>query len=117
LWKQLNRSVAEDIYIVGDDLFATNIAYIDRYIANGIQLKMNQAGTLSATIKAALRAKAYGMHLCLSHRSCETEDTAMCDLAVAIGVDFIKVGGPRRGDRVMKYNQLLRLAEDFQSAR
>jgi enolase len=101
--------------IVGDDLFATDVHYVVPDAgATGILLKMNQAGTLTATLEAAQQARAYNMSLCLSHRSCETEDTAMCDLAVAIGADLIKIGGPRRGDRIAKYNQLLRLAEDIQ---
>jgi enolase len=97
--------------VVGDDLFATNVKNIDPGLASGILLKMNQVGTVSGTLDAAIAARKAGMRLCVSHRSKETEDTAMCDLAVAVGADLIKVGGPRRGDRIAKYNQLIRLAE------
>jgi enolase len=113
LWQKLGTTLDKEVLIVGDDLFATNSKYIVKGMANGILLKMNQAGTLKMTVEAALKAREYGMSLCLSHRSCETEDTTMCDLAVAIGADLIKIGGPRRGDRVMKYNQLLRLVENI----
>ena len=97
--------------IVGDDLFATNVKNIDPELASGILLKMNQVGTVTGTLDAATAARKAGMRLCVSHRSKETEDTAMADLAVAVGADLIKVGGPRRGDRTAKYNQLIRLAE------
>lgn len=113
-WHRLNSELNDNIYLIGDDLFATNALYINGELANGILLKMKQAGTLSATIEAARTAQAHKMTLCVSHRSCETEDTAMCDLAVALGADLIKIGGPRRGDRIAKYNQLLRLAETWQ---
>ena len=110
-WKTLRTQLNNDVLVVGDDLFATNSKYVDAELANAILLKMNQAGTLSATLRAALKARAEKMTLCVSHRSLETEDTFMCDLAVALGAHLIKVGGPRRGDRIAKYNQLLRLAE------
>ncbi|MCC6167949.1 MAG: hypothetical protein IT329_12040 [Caldilineaceae bacterium] len=111
LWASLTRYNSGKALIVGDDLFATNSNNITEGLANGILLKMNQIGTLSATLRAAAHARRYQMTLCLSHRSCETEDTAVCDLATALGADLVKVGGPRRGDRIAKYNQLLRLAE------
>jgi enolase len=111
-WRALTEFAAEKTMVVGDDLFATNADNIDPGLASGILLKMNQVGTISGTLDAAMAAKKAGMGLCVSHRSKETEDTAMCDLAVAVGAEFIKIGGPRRGDRIAKYNRLLRLAEE-----
>lgn len=97
--------------VVGDDLFATDATRVDGELADALLLKLSQAGTVSATLDAAAAARAAGMSLTVSHRSGETEDTGMCDLAAALGAELIKVGGPRRGDRLAKYNQLLRLAE------
>ena len=102
---------AAGVTVVGDDLFATDAARVRPGLADAVLLKLSQAGTLTATVAAANRARALGLGLVVSHRSGETEDTAMCDLAMAVGAEFIKVGGPRRGDRIAKYNQLLRLAE------
>lgn len=110
-WRRLNSGVKADTIVVGDDIFATNTEYLDATIASGILLKMNQIGTISGTLRAARKAESMGMKLCVSHRSKETEDTCICDLAVALGAITIKIGGPRRGDRVAKYNQLLRLLE------
>jgi enolase len=110
-WRALTEYASPATMIVGDDLFATNVKNIDPGLASGILLKMNQVGTISGTLDAAVAARKAGMRLCVSHRSKETEDTAMADLAVAVGADLIKVGGPRRGDRIAKYNQLIRLAE------
>lgn len=113
-WRDLTAYASPSTVIVGDDLFATNANNIDPGLASGILLKMNQVGTVTGTLDAAVAARDAGMRLCVSHRSKETEDTAMCDLACAVGADFIKCGGPRRGDRIAKYNQLLRLAEEAQ---
>jgi enolase len=113
LWRSLATAVAGRAWVIGDDLFATNVNHIAKGLASGILLKMNQIGTLTGTLRAAEAARNAGMILCVSHRSGETEDTAMCDLAVALGARFIKIGGPRRGDRTAKYNQLLRLAEEL----
>lgn len=113
-WRALTAYASPATVIVGDDLFATNAKNIDPGLATGILLKMNQVGTVTGTLDAAVAARDAGMRLCVSHRSKETEDTAMCDLACAVGADLIKVGGPRRGDRIAKYNQLLRLAEEAQ---
>lgn len=99
--------------VVGDDLFATNASLVDSSLADGVLLKLSQAGTVSATVDAARAARRAGLVIAVSHRSGETEDTAMCDLAVAAGADLIKVGGPRRGDRLAKYNHLLRLQDDI----
>jgi enolase len=98
--------------VVGDDLFATTAARVRPRIANTILLKPSQAGTMTAMLAAALSACEQGLELCVSHRSGETEDIAICDIAVALGARYVKVGGPRRGDRLAKYNQLLRLTED-----
>lgn len=112
-WRALTHEMSGRTAIVGDDLFATNAEYIVDGLASGILLKMNQIGTVTGTLDAANAARAHGMRVCVSHRSKETEDTAMCDLAVALGADYIKIGGPRRGDRIDKYNRLLRLAERY----
>lgn len=109
-WK-LIKSQNQNIAIVGDDLFATQDKYINSELANGIIIKMNQVGTLTDTINAFLKAKRENMVTCVSQRSIETENTFMCDLAVALGSTYIKIGGPRRGDRIAKYNRLLRLEE------
>lgn len=111
-WRALTAYASAATMIVGDDLFATNARNINPGLASGILLKMNQVGSLTGTLDAAVAARTCGMRLCVSHRSKETEDTAMCDLAYAVGAELIKIGGPRRGDRIGKYNQLLRLAEN-----
>ncbi len=113
LWRSFTSAVTGRSWVIGDDLFATNADYISKGLASGILLKMNQVGTLTATLGAVEAARNAEMILCISHRSGETEDAAMCDLAVAVGARFIKVGGPRRGDRTAKYNQLIRLAEEL----
>ncbi|MCR4555862.1 MAG: hypothetical protein K5766_03560 [Alphaproteobacteria bacterium] len=110
-WKNFSSHYESSALIVGDDLFATNANNIEEGLANGILLKMNQIGSISGTLAAAKKAKDLGLTLCVSHRSLETEDTAMCDLAVGIGAEYIKIGGPRRGDRISKYNQLIRINE------
>lgn len=117
LWRDFTADLSGRLTVVGDDLFATSRENIDPALANGILLKMNQVGTVSGTLNAARTARDAGMRLYLSHRSRETEDVAMCDLAVALAADGIKIGGPRRGDRVGKYNRLLRLAESTSMAR
>jgi enolase len=109
-WKKM-KTEQKNIHIVGDDLFATQDKYIDSELANGIIIKMNQVGTLTETLEAVSKAKKENMVTCVSQRSIETEDTFMCDLAVALTSNYIKIGGPRRGDRIAKYNRLLRLEE------
>lgn len=111
-WEQLMKCI-DSALIVGDDLFATNADNISPDIANGILLKMNQIGTISGTLQAAKKARSYGFTLCVSHRSIETDDTAMCDLAVGVGAEYIKIGGPRRGDRISKYNRLIRIYDSI----
>jgi len=112
MWCQFKKENA-NIAIVGDDLFATQNQYINPKLANGIIIKMNQIGTLTGAIETFMKAKKENMITCVSHRSIETEDVSMCDLAVALDADYIKIGGPRRGDRIIKYNQLLRLEEQI----
>ena len=115
-WRGLRRLLPASTTVVGDDLFATDAGRVDAALAGGILLKPSQAGTVTGTLRAADVARRAGMVLAVSHRSGETEDTAICDLAVALGAELIKVGGPRRGDRLAKYNQLLRLAEQVRPA-
>lgn len=117
LWRELTARLDGTVSVVGDDLFATRAEYVDRDLATAILLKPSQAGTLTATLDAARTARTQGLELCVSHRSGETEDTSICDLAVALGARYVKVGGPRRGDRIAKYNQLLRLGEQEQERR
>jgi enolase len=105
---------------VGDDLFVTNPERLSRGIeagvANSILVKVNQIGTLTETLEAIRMARDAGYTAVMSHRSGETEDTTIADLAVATGVGQIKTGAPSRSDRVAKYNQLLRIAEELGSA-
>ena len=106
-----------DTIIVGDDLFVTNIERISKGVdmgaANALLLKINQIGTLSESFDAASMASRNGYTVIVSHRSAETEDTTISDLAVAIGAEMIKTGAPARGERTAKYNQLLRIEEDM----
>jgi enolase len=102
---------------VGDDLFVTNPSRlregIDRGVANSILVKVNQIGTLTETIEAVRLAQTAGYTAVMSHRSGETEDATIADLAVALGTGQIKTGAPARSDRVAKYNQLLRIEEEL----
>lgn len=111
LWKSFIKCNPH-ICVAGDDLFATQTKFVNDELANGIIIKMNQAGTLSNTLQTICMAKSLGMSQCVSHRSVETEDTFMCDLAVAFDSDYIKIGGPRRGDRITKYNRMIRLGKE-----
>lgn len=110
-WKKLMKSFGKETHIIGDDLFATQVRNIDSALANGIVIKMNQVGNLTDTIATIIEARKNKMAICVSHRSYETEDTAMCDLAIASEAEYIKIGGVKRGERIIKYNQLLRLEE------
>ena len=114
-WKQLTERLGKQVQLVGDDLFVTNTEIfkqgIDRGIANSILIKVNQIGTLTETLAAIDMAKAAGYTAVISHRSGETEDTTIADIAVATGVGQIKTGSLSRSDRVAKYNQLLRIEE------
>lgn len=115
-WRALRRLLPATTTVVGDDLFATDAGRVSADLADAILLKPSQAGTVTATLDAARAARSAGMGLAVSHRSGETEDTGICDLAAALGADLIKLGGPRRGDRLAKYNQLIRLAERVPAA-
>jgi enolase len=114
-WKALTERVGERVQLVGDDLFVTNTERLKRGIelgvANSILIKVNQIGTLTETLEAIEMARGAGYTAVMSHRSGETEDTTIADLAVATGCGQIKTGAPSRSDRVAKYNQLLRIEE------
>jgi len=116
-WLALTRSLGDRVQLVGDDLFVTNVERlrdgIDRGIANSILVKVNQIGTLSETLDTMQLAARHGYTSVMSHRSGETEDATIADLAVATNCGQIKAGAPARSDRVAKYNQLLRIEEDL----
>jgi len=116
-WKALTERIGDRVQLVGDDLFVTNVERfrrgIDLGVANAILLKVNQIGTLSETLDAIALARSAGYGTVISHRSGETEDTFIADLAVATGAGQIKTGAPSRSDRVAKYNQLLRIEEEL----
>jgi enolase len=114
-WKQLTEAIGDRCQLVGDDLFVTNVKRlqegIEKGVANSILVKVNQIGTLSETIDAVQLAFRNGYTAVMSHRSGETEDTTIADLAVALGTGQIKTGSASRTDRICKYNQLLRIEE------
>ena len=114
-WKRLTERIGDKVQLVGDDLFVTNTERLQRGIelgvANSILVKVNQIGTLTETLAAMRMAEEAGYTAVMSHRSGETEDTTIADLAVATGCGQIKTGAPSRSDRVAKYNQLLRIEE------
>jgi enolase len=119
-WKTLTDRLGDKVQLVGDDLFVTNTERLKRGIdsgtANSILIKVNQIGTLTETLEAIAMAHAAGYTAVMSHRSGETEDTTIADLAVATGCGQIKTGAPSRSDRVAKYNQLLRIEEALGAA-
>ena len=119
-WAALTAAVGDRVQLGGDDLFVTNTARlergIDEGIANSILVKVNQIGTLTETLETVEMAHASGYTVVISHRSGETEDTTIADLAVATNCGQIKTGAPARSDRVAKYNQLLRIEEDLGEA-
>jgi enolase len=119
-WRLLTEAIGDRVQLVGDDLFVTNTDRlqrgIDDGIANSILIKVNQIGTVSETLEAIDLARRYGYTSVMSHRSGETEDTFIADLAVATGVGQIKTGSASRTDRVAKYNQLLRIEEELGQA-
>jgi len=119
-WAQLTRELGDRVQLVGDDLFVTNPERLQRGIdlgvANSILVKVNQIGTLTETLEAVDKAHRAGYTAILSHRSGETEDTTIADLAVAVNAGQIKTGAPSRTDRVAKYNQLLRIEEELGAA-
>src|SRR5437660_1400735 len=116
-WAKLTAALSARVQLVGDDLFCTNIERLDRGIeesvANAILIKLNQIGSLTETLQCIAHARSNGYGAVISHRSGETEDTFIADLAVATGVGQIKTGSASRTDRVAKYNQLLRIAEEL----
>jgi enolase len=119
-WEALTRELGSKVQLVGDDLFVTNVERLqrglDEGVANAILLKVNQIGTLTETLDTVGLARSHGYACVMSHRSGETEDTTIADLAVATGVGQIKTGAPSRTDRVAKYNQLLRIEEELGDA-
>ena len=118
-WEALTERLGSAVQLVGDDIFVTNPVRlregIERGVGNSILVKVNQIGTLTETIEAVAIAHAAGYSAVMSHRSGETEDSTIADLAVALGTGQIKTGAPARSDRVAKYNQLLRIEEELGS--
>jgi enolase len=116
-WRALTERLGDAVQLVGDDVFVTNPERlrqgIERGVANSILVKVNQIGTLTETIEAVRAAHEAGYSAVMSHRSGETEDATIADLAVALGTGQIKTGAPARSDRVAKYNQLLRIEEQL----
>jgi enolase len=116
-WKNLTNEIGKKVQLVGDDLFVTNVKFLQRGIdegaANSILIKVNQIGTLTETLDTIELAKTNGMTAVISHRSGETEDSFIADLAVATNAGQIKTGSLSRSDRIAKYNQLLRIEEDL----
>ncbi len=116
-WKLLTDAIGKNVQLVGDDLFVTNVKRlqmgIDQKVANSILIKVNQIGTLSETIDTVTLAKVNGLTTIMSHRSGETEDSTIADLAVALNTGLIKTGSASRSDRIAKYNQLLRIEESL----
>ena len=119
-WKMLTEAVGKKTQLVGDDLFVTNVdrlkTGIDKSIANGLLVKVNQIGTITETINAVTMAQHAGYNTIMSHRSGETEDTTIADLAVALNCGQIKTGSASRTDRIAKYNQLIRIEEQLGDA-
>ncbi|MCI2105926.1 MAG: phosphopyruvate hydratase [Intestinimonas sp.] len=119
-WVMLTKALGDKIQLVGDDLFVTNVARlstgIEKKVGNSILIKVNQIGTLTETLDAIQMANRAGYTAIISHRSGETEDTTIADIAVALNAGQIKTGAPSRTDRVAKYNQLLRIEEELDDA-
>ncbi len=116
-FSKMTGELGSKLQIVGDDLYVTNSKRLEKGIeakaSNAILIKLNQIGTLTETIKTVKMAKDNGFNVIVSHRSGETDDTTIADLSVAVGAQFIKTGAPARGERVAKYNQLLRIEEQL----
>ena len=116
-WQLLNQKIGSRLQLVGDDLLVTNVKYIERAIrensCNSLLCKLNQIGTLTESIQASRMAQRAGWTVVVSHRSGETEDATIADVAVALNAGQIKTGAPCRSDRIAKYNQLLRIEEDL----
>ena len=119
-WAHLTGAIGDRVQLVGDDLFVTNVRRlrqgIDRRVANSVLVKVNQIGTLTETLDTVELAARHGYTAVMSHRSGETEDATIADLAVATNCGQIKTGAPARSDRVAKYNQLLRIEADLGEA-
>ena len=113
----LTRAIGDKVQLVGDDLFVTNVERlatgIEKKVGNSILIKVNQIGTLTETLDAIQMANRAGYTAIVSHRSGETEDATIADIAVALNAGQIKTGAPSRTDRVAKYNQLLRIEEEL----
>lgn len=118
-WELLTVRLGRDVQLVGDDLFVTNVERlrkgIEKSVANAILIKVNQIGTLTEAIEAIETAQKSGYRAIISHRSGETEDTTIADLAVAFNTGQIKTGAPCRSERVAKYNRLLRIQEEVEN--
>ncbi len=118
-WKEITKELKDKIMLVGDDLFVTNMERlqmgIDQDMGNAILIKLNQIGSVSETIDCVRMAQSHGMNAIMSHRSGESEDTFIADLAVALNTGFIKTGSASRTDRICKYNQLLRIEEKLEN--
>lgn len=119
-WKRLTEALGNRVQLVGDDIFVTNPELlrrgIEEGIANAILVKPNQIGTLTETLETIRLAHRHGYNVVISHRSGETDDATIADLAVAVNAGQIKTGAPARGERIAKYNQLLRIEEELGSA-
>jgi enolase len=119
-WRTLTERLGERVQLVGDDLFVTNVQFLERGIAEGVAnsilVKVNQIGTLTEALDTIAAARRAGYGTVISHRSGETEDVTIADLAVAVNAGQIKTGAPSRSDRVAKYNQLLRIEEELGDA-
>ena len=119
-WSRLVATIGDKVQIVGDDLLVTNVERVERAIkeraANSLLCKVNQIGTLTEAMAASQMSQRAGWTVIASHRSGETEDTTIADLAVAMNAGQIKTGAPARSDRVAKFNQLLRIEEQLGSA-
>ena len=116
-WQALTQQLGGKVQLVGDDLFVTNARRVQQGIqqraGNSVLIKINQIGTLSETMQTIELAKSYGYSTVISHRSGETEDTTIADLAVAVNAGQIKTGAPCRGERTAKYNRLLRIEKQL----
>jgi enolase len=115
-WKILTAELGDKLSLVGDDLFVTNAERlrigIDMGVANAVLIKLNQIGSLSETMDTILLAQAHGYKVAVSHRSGETPDTTIADLAVAVNAEYMKTGSMSRGERVAKYNRLMEIGEE-----
>ncbi len=118
-WRTLTQQLGDEVLLVGDDLFVTNVDRlqrgIDEGVANTILIKPNQIGTLTETIDAILLAQKHRYHVVISHRSGETVDTTIADISVAVNAEYIKSGAPSRSERLAKYNRLLEIEEELRA--